>query len=86
MIPHIIKQKLAEPIKGDALHEAGRDDAVSIDIGTRHITAGAGNSSDFREGHDKGDDGVLLNPKTKSSPRKEGFAGSAAGRHEGGPL
>jgi len=47
----IVESKLAEAIKGDALHEAGRDDAVGVDIRARDMDGGSGDGGDFREGH-----------------------------------
>ena len=48
----IRKRKLAESVEGDALHEAGRDDAVGVDVVSGDEDAASGDLDDFFECHD----------------------------------
>ena len=45
--PGIGKGKLPEPVEGDALHEAGRNDAVCVDVITGNENAATGDLGDF---------------------------------------
>ena len=47
----IIKEKFAEPIERDALHEARGNDAVGVDIVTGNVYAAASDLSDIFESH-----------------------------------
>jgi hypothetical protein len=46
-LPHVVEGKLAQAVKGDALHEAGGDDAVGVDVIARHVNGAAGDLGDF---------------------------------------
>ena len=36
---HVVEKIFAEAVKGDALHEARRDDAVGVDVGSGNVNA-----------------------------------------------
>ena len=45
------KCKLAEAVKGDALHEARGDDAIRVDVVAGNENSATGNLGDFFKGH-----------------------------------
>jgi hypothetical protein len=47
ILPDVVKEKLTESVKCDALHEARRDDAVRVNVVARHVDAAAGDGGDF---------------------------------------
>jgi hypothetical protein len=51
IVADVMEQIFAEAVKGDALHEARRDDAVGVDVGAGDVNAAAGDGGDFFEGH-----------------------------------
>ena len=48
---HVVEEEFAEAVKGDALHEAGRDDAVRVDVVARDVDGPARDAGDFFECH-----------------------------------
>jgi hypothetical protein len=53
MKPRISEGKLTKPVKGDALHEAGRDDAIGVDVIAGDENAATGDLGDFFKSHGK---------------------------------
>ena len=51
LVPRVVKEELAEPVEGHALHEAGRDDPVGVDVRAGNRYAAAGHGGDFFERH-----------------------------------
>ena len=58
VLAHVVKQELAQSVKGDALHEARRNNPIGVDIVARHDNAAAGDLCDFFESHGKIEFGV----------------------------
>lgn len=47
----VVEGEFAEPVKSDALHEAGGDDAVGVEVVAGHIDAASADLGDFFESH-----------------------------------
>jgi hypothetical protein len=49
---HIIKRELTKPVKSDALHEASRNDAVSVNVRTGNENTAAGDEGNWIKCHE----------------------------------
>ena len=51
VVAHVVEREFAQSVKGDALHEARRDDAVGVDVVAGNVNASAGDLRDRSQCH-----------------------------------
>ena len=80
VLADVVEEELAEPVKGDALQVARRDDAVGVDVVAGDVDGAAGDAGDFFECHGRVGFGLswTLTPKTSRASATEPVTAAAA--------